>query len=219
MMNSQQVSDRNLLSQPSSYTSFGLLRHGTTQWNVEKRIQGHSDSPLTEEGKKKTTIWSKYLQKFQWDLILASDLGRVKATVSILNVQLNLPVFFDKKLREQYWGAWEGMHPEVLKDTAADIFYRQIEAGWNFQPPQGESRISVQQRVEQVFKEAANRWMGKKILVVCHQGIMKCLLYHLAGRSFLPAEPKLMDKDKLHTISCQDGVLKILQLNISPDTR
>lgn len=203
---------------PSSGTVFGLLRHGTTRWNEEKRIQGREDTPLTAEGKRKTIAWSHYLQNINWDRIVASDLGRVKETVSILNKTLHLPVSWDTRLREQNWGDWEGMRLKEVKNSASEMLRQQINAGWEFKPPQGESRISVQKRAHAAIIETAARWPDSKILIVCHQGVTKCLLYHIAKRSFLPEETKLLDKDKLHTIMLKEDTFEILKLNMAPDT-
>ncbi|MGB3223893.1 MAG: histidine phosphatase family protein, partial [Desulforhopalus sp.] len=71
-----------------SSTLFGLLRHGQTEWNTQKRIQGSGDSPLTANGKEKTALWANFLKNDHWDRIIASDLGRVRATVDILNQKL-----------------------------------------------------------------------------------------------------------------------------------
>ncbi len=80
----------NLPSQTNSI--FGLLRHGETEWNTKKRIQGFSNSPLTAKGISQTKEWAETLQQWEWDQIYASDLGRVKQTAAILNESLNLPL-------------------------------------------------------------------------------------------------------------------------------
>ncbi len=207
---------RKEISPPTAKTLFGLLRHGKTKWNEQKRIQGHGDSPLTPEGRKQTVIWSYYLKHFQWDRILASDLGRVKETVSILNKRLTLPVTWEKRFREQNWGSWEGMRFPEIERASPELLKQQILAGWDFHAPQGESRRSVQKRVEEACLEAVTKWPEEKILVVCHQGVIKCLIYHIAKRSFLPDEPELLYKNKLHTLQYTDGSLHIEHLNRSP---
>ncbi len=211
--------DRQIPSSLSSpITVFGLLRHGTTKWNVEKRIQGHSDTPLTQEGRRKTVAWSHFLKSFQWDRILASDLDRVKETVSILNKVLDIPVSWDERLKEQYWGHWEGLKISDVKKQNPKLLRQQLASGWDFKPPQGESRRSVQQRASTALVEAANRWPEKKILIICHQGVMKCLLYHIVNRSFLPEETQILQKDRLQTITLTGKTFKVLQLNIAPET-
>ena len=59
-------------------TRFGLIRHAQTIWNREKKIQGHSDSPLTADGEKQALSWGQALAQFPWSRILASDAGRAR---------------------------------------------------------------------------------------------------------------------------------------------
>ena len=147
-------------------TIFGLIRHGETEWNTEKRIQGSGNSPLTPKGVARTREWAKTLQQWQWDQIHASDLGRVKQTVSILNETLQLPVFFDKRLREQHWGEWEGLTLSSIKTDHKTELERQIARGWEFTAPGGEARYTVRDRVFDCLQQIVIECPGKKILYV-----------------------------------------------------
>ena len=89
-------------------TRFGLLRHAETHWNREKRIQGHSNSALTSEGKLQAEEWGRLISTFQWDRIITSDLGRALETATRVNHSLNLTIDREARLREQNWGRWEG---------------------------------------------------------------------------------------------------------------
>ena len=195
-------------------TLFGLLRHGQTEWNTEKRIQGYGDSPLTAEGREQTAKWVPTLQSYRWERILASDLGRVRETVAIINRHLQLPVDFDPRLREQNWGEWEGLTlPSIQANFQAELA-RRVAMGWEFSAPGGESRQAVKDRVFAALTEAAQDWPGRSILVVCHQGVIKTALYHITGREFLPGEDPLMHHNRLHIISFTDTGFTPLQLNI-----
>ncbi|WP_163340281.1 histidine phosphatase family protein [Desulfopila sp. IMCC35008] len=197
-------------------TTFGLLRHGKTVWNEEKRVQGRGNSPLTEEGISQTEQWAKRCHVMAWDRIIASDLGRVQQTVTLLNEQLRLPVTFDHRLREQDWGTWEGMRVTDVRQQYPEVLAEQIAAGWDFTPPDGESRAQARARAFEALNDAHATHAGQNILIVCHLGIIKCLVYAVAGRSFLPHEPSLLEKDRLHRISCNDNGYAITELNIHP---
>lgn len=193
---------------------FGLLRHGETEWNTQKRIQGSCNSPLTPKGISQTKEWAHILHQWEWDQIYASDLGRVKQTVAILNESLQLPTYFDERLREQNWGEWEGLTiPSVKRDFKQEL-RRRVALGWEFSAPGGESRTSVLNRVfealEQIVKEAPR----KKTLIVCHQGVIKAILYHLSGREFLPEEDPLIQHNNFHLLSYDKNTFDILRLNI-----
>ncbi|MGW8193438.1 MAG: histidine phosphatase family protein [Desulforhopalus sp.] len=197
-----------------SITTFGLLRHGQTEWNVLKRVQGSADSPLTATGQKETAEWGRTLTQFSWNRIMCSDLGRVQETVAILNRTLSLPVTVDRRLREQYWGEWEGLTLPYIYEHFQDELSRRVARGWEFAAPGGESRSAVRTRVLAALEEAAKKWQGQKILVVCHQGVIKSLLYSLTNREFLPGEDPLLQHNKLHLIDCEAGRFRPGKLNI-----
>jgi len=84
-------------------TRFGLIRHAQTVWNQKKKIQGHSDSPLTTEGQRQAIGWGQGLKRFSWSRILTSDTGRALATAERINAFLKVPLTTDARLREQDW--------------------------------------------------------------------------------------------------------------------
>lgn len=195
-------------------TIFGLLRHGQTEWNILKKIQGSADSPLSEDGKKQTAAWIDTLKTYDWDRIIASDLGRVRATVDILNQELCLPVSFDPRLREQHWGDWEGLTLPFVQQNCKEDLARRVAMGWEFAAPGGETRRAVKDRVLKTLLESAEKWPGQKILVICHQGVVKSVLYSFDGRDFLPGEDPLLQHNRLHLISCTGQSFAPLKLNI-----
>lgn len=204
----------NIDKESSSVTTFGLLRHGQTEWNILKKIQGSGDSPLSAQGKKETGEWADTLKNYGWDRIIASDLGRVKATVEIINEKLCLPVGFDVRLREQHWGEWEGLTLPFIQKTFKEDLAGRVAMGWDFSAPGGETRRAVKDRVLKTLLESATQWPGQKILVICHQGVVKSVLYSFEDRDFLPGEDPLLQHNQLHLISCTGQNFTPLQLNI-----
>lgn len=196
--------------------SYGLLRHGETSWNHEKRLQGQGNSPLTKKGKQQITTWAKQLATGNWQHILCSDLGRVQETVAILNITLNLPVTVDKRLAEQSWGKWEGQKISDIRRDWAEELSIQASQGWNFCPPEGETREEVRNRAFNALRDSQNTITAENLLVVCHQGVIKCLLYSIAGRNFMEDEPPLIRKGCMHTIHYYAQNYRIGNLNIAP---
>jgi probable phosphoglycerate mutase len=194
-------------------TRFGLIRHAETVWNREKRIQGHRDSPLTPEGVAMADHWGRRLGVFHWDRILASDTGRALATATRINAQLGLPIDTHPRLRELDWGRWTTKTVAQLFEEEADLVAAQERAGWDFQPPGGESRRSQLGRSRQVLLEAAGRWPGQSILVVTHEGVIKCLVHFLAG-TMSPANGRgVLQPYRLHWFSAAGGRLSLDYLN------
>ena len=144
----------------STTTRFGLIRHAQTDWNREKKIQGHSDSPLTADGKKQASSWGQRLLQFPWDRILASDTGRAVTTAERINAFLKIPLDTDPRLREQDWGQWVGKTISQIQTEAIRVLDGQIRAGWGFCPPGGEDRRTVSARSQEALQDAAGKWPG-----------------------------------------------------------
>ena len=194
-------------------TRFGLVRHAETIWNREKRIQGQSDSALTDKGQKDADNWGRRLSRFSWDCILMSDSGRAVETAAIINSHLQAPVESDPRLREQDWGRWTGRIITQIETEVSDMLPEKQMRGWKFCPPGGEGRLSVWHRSHRALTDAANRWRGNTILIVTHEGVIKSLIYHLSGRHFLPDEPALLKSYNLHWLIFSNNELRIEKVN------
>jgi broad specificity phosphatase PhoE len=196
-----------------SITRFALLRHGKTEWNQKKRIQGQDDSPLTSEGRTEAGKWGLISKDVLWDRILTSDLGRAIETAALINQTLKVPLVQDSRLREQDWGKWTGKTVAQLKEKDGRRLEEQVGAGWRFCPPGGEDRKAVLERSRGAIRTAAETWTGETILVVTHEGVIKCLIYHLTGREFLPSEPSLIRENTIHWLCYDDKGLGIIEIN------
>ena len=189
------------------------MRHAQTEWNREKKIQGLCDSPLTADGEKQASDWGRMLDQYSWDRILTSDIGRALTTAGRIGEFLNIPIEADSRLGEQDWGRWAGKTIAQLKAEQPLELAEQIKAGWEFRPPGGEDRQSVLARSRSALKDAFTRWPGENILVVIHEGVIKCLVYHLSGRQFLPTEPPLLKSSHLHRLFHDREGLRLKELN------
>ena len=163
----------------NTITRFGLIRHATTVWNQAKRIQGQSDTPLTPEGEKEAREWGRLLESYKWDRIISSDIGRALRTTAIINGFLQVPVATDCRLREQDWGNWTGKTFAQIQKETPHLLAEQVAAEWGFCPPGGEDRNSVWERSRQAIQDTFQNWPGKNILVVAHEGVIKCWIYRL----------------------------------------
>lgn len=201
---------------PGSATLCGLIRHAPTDWNKDHRIQGWEDRPLSPAGQQVAGQWGALLWDRQWRRILCSDLARAAATAERINRTLRLPVETDPRLREQDWGRWTGLTLSELKKNHRRELREQEGRGWLFTPPGGESRLRVLERARAVLADAHRRWPGESILVVCHEGVIKCLLYHLLDRKFLPDEPGIIRRAHLHLLEQTEKGLYLWRLNALP---
>ncbi len=195
-------------------TWFGLIRHGKTQWNLEKRIQGSSDTSLCPEGIEQVEKWGKFLKNAKkWDRIVVSGLQRSLQTAEIINGKLNLPIKKDHRLNEQDWGNWNGKTYQDLMSEKPNELEREMASGWRFCPPGGEDRLTVWLRSLSAFHDMAVRWPRQKILVVSHGGVIKTIINAALNRNFLPGEPSVIKPYHLHILIWENGGLGIDTLN------
>ena len=145
-------------------TTLLLVRHGETDWNAERRWQGHADVPLNERGREQARALAEQLAGESVDAIYSSDLSRARDTADILGARLDVPVVVDADLREIDVGPVEGLTAE--ESAAFD--------GW-----QGEPQEEHSERVFAAIDRIADRHPGERILVVTHGGSMRRVHEHL----------------------------------------
>jgi probable phosphoglycerate mutase len=138
-------------------TTLLLVRHGETDWNAEGRLQGHTDRPLNDHGRRQAAALAERLADDEIDAVYASDLARARETAEILAGRLGLPVVTDPDLRERNWGNWEG-----LTGTERDrVDYV------------GEDREAHGARVIQAVRRIAEHHPGERVVVVTHGGSLR----------------------------------------------
>ncbi|HUC90733.1 MAG TPA: histidine phosphatase family protein [Paenibacillus sp.] len=149
----------------------GLIRHGKTEWNALGRIQGQTDIPLNEEGKRQAEALALRLsgEERRWDAIVSSDLRRAADTASIIAARLGIPHLpSDTRLRERFFGEVEGTtEEERLHRWGPD--WRMADAGQ-------ESDESVQARGLAFVEEWRAKGAGTRLLVVSHGSFLAQLL-------------------------------------------
>lgn len=152
-----------------------LVRHGQTDWNIERKTQGHTDIPLNENGKKQAKILAKNIGHLSIDKIISSDLLRAKETAEIINERFGKEIILDTRIREINYGILEGVPRELLIQDTWDIF--------NNNPEQlkAESKIHIFERIKSFFDELQNS--KDNILVVSHGGTLRMIMYYAENRN------------------------------------
>ena len=194
-------------------TTYFCMRHGLTEWNLDSRIQGGTDISLCDEGRDMARKWARSLAEHSFDPILTSGLERAKETAEIINEVLGLPMHEDPRLAEQDWGEWTGLTKIELKKIFKKV-QQQEKHGFRFRPPGGESRDEVLMRACDALIDFSAEHADGSVLVVTHNGVIKCLTYILSGLEFLPGDPVPIEPYRLHRIECLDNELAIGELNM-----
>ncbi len=154
-----------------------FVRHGQTQYNVEKRFTGQADVHLTAEGLQQARDTLRDLPS-DFTLIYSSDLVRCKETTAILNETLNVPVVYDVRLRERNFGSLEG---KFRKDVDQALIETDKNQQYDYRPYGGESVEDVKSRVLECIADIQKNHKDKKILVVTSGGVIR-LLHNLINR-------------------------------------
>ncbi len=150
-----------------------LIRHGQTDWNLDRRLQGQTDIPLNNNGKEQAEEAAKEIVDLKIDRIISSDLSRAKETAEIINKKIRKEITFDKRLREVNYGDYEGKLIETIKDEDWDVFNQ------NPEKKNGESRKHVYERVKSFLQEINEE---ENVLVVTHGGALRMMLYYAGNK-------------------------------------
>lgn len=140
-----------------------LWRHGETDHNVARRIQGHLDSELTAVGLDQARLAAPVLATYEPSSVVSSDLRRAADTASVFGELTGLPVRYDQRLRETHVGKWQGLtHAEVEAGWPGGIRTWRGDPTWA--PPGGETRVEVAQRAFEVVSEVDEECTGTALL-------------------------------------------------------
>jgi probable phosphoglycerate mutase len=156
-------------------TRFIVVRHGETQWNVESRIQGQGDSPLTAAGLAQAEAIADRLASERFDALVSSDLGRAMRTAAAIACRSGHSIIPDARLRERDFGEGEGMTYAEVDRAWPDAFSRVRETDPDMAVPGGESRRQFHERVRDAFAALAREHEGKRVAVVAHGGVLAAL--------------------------------------------
>jgi broad specificity phosphatase PhoE len=154
-------------------TLVAFIRHGPTEWNETGIVQGRSDIPLSESGRREVAGWRvpAALSGFDW---VSSPLSRAAETAKILT---GTTVPTDPRLVEMDWSVWEGRTLPDLRAELGDLLAAWEAEGLDFRAPGGESPREVQTRLKAFLGERSEK--GRDTVSVCHKGVIRAV-YALA---------------------------------------
>ena len=174
-----------------------LVRHGQSEGNAEKRLQGQADINLSDTGIEQAGILGPVVQKIKPDYVICSDLKRAKSTAGIIGFS---KAELSSELREISVGDWTGLRISEIIETDSNDYYN-WRAG-RYTPPNGESWERFVERTSS-FVDKFRRSEGiQNLLVVCHGGVIRALLDHylkLEPKSIIPVAPASLTCIRLGT--------------------
>lgn len=196
-MKQNEIPKKDILSsvenQEKYSTQLYLVRHGETEFNVQRIVQGNSDSPLTEKGIEQVSATREDLKGIDFDAIFSSDLPRAQHTADILRLDKEILIQTSELLRERNYGRFDGKpsgdYQESIKNKLLEREKLSEEEQWLHEvDPEVETDEKMMSRFILKLREIAVAYPGKKVLVVSHAGILRTFLIKVgyANRKELP---------------------------------
>ena len=164
-----------------------LVRHGETEWNLSRRIQGWGDSPLTARGVAQAEAIGRHLAQMpeaRGIPIIASPLGRARHTAELIQAARGdlSPIVFDDRLKEISIGSWDGLDRDEIETASPGIFARHGQE-WYFRTPDGETYDAFASRLGSWLAEMDDR----TLIAVAHGVVTRVLRGLYAGLPRLEA--------------------------------
>ena len=156
-----------------------LVRHGETEWNAARRVQGHTNSDLSPRGRDQAAAVADRLQNLPISAIYCSDLTRALDTAAPIAASLGLTVIPTPDLREKSYGLWEGMTEAELHASDPQGWHRyHVERQLDYPIPGGETWQEVQSRIVTVLHRVLtdHPQPQETVLIVGHGGSLRAAI-------------------------------------------
>ncbi|MGV8885165.1 MAG: histidine phosphatase family protein [Microbacteriaceae bacterium] len=177
-----------------------LVRHGETDWNRARRIQGATDIPLNDTGREQAAATGRLLARRSWDAIITSPLSRARETAQIIARETGMPEpTLLPSIVERQYGEAEGLdYEQIAERFPGDT----VVAG-------RESREAVADRVIPAIVQLAEQHPGAALVVVSHGGVIRAILGDVAAN-----DPAIMGgrirNGSIHSLRHTDGTLDLI---------
>lgn len=185
-----------------------FVRHGQTEWNAIRRMQGQWNSNLNEAGKGHADTNGQLLNRLSIEAIYVSPLDRTRQTADIINGYLDLEPVFDDRIMEWHCGDWSGeMYADIPNKWPDE--WQALEADrFNFRPPNGENYPDMFERAKPFVDELLHT-EHSHIAIVSHGMIGKVMFSYLMD--YQPHEVLNIhqDNDMIFRVQVNDGETSI----------
>jgi probable phosphoglycerate mutase len=192
-----------------------LIRHGETDWNAERRLQGHLDIELNAEGVRQAALLAEALRGEQVDAIFSSDLQRARQTAQAVAATRNMVVQIEPGWRERCYGAFEGLRYAEIGERFPEAHKAMLARELDFRYPPGvnvaETLREFSARSINALMRLLNHSMHRKIVVVTHGGVLDCLNRMARGVDFSRARDFEIPNAGINRFLWKESKLQIAQ--------
>eukprot|EP00931_Biecheleriopsis_adriatica_P107153 TRINITY_DN81493_c0_g1_i1.p1 TRINITY_DN81493_c0_g1~~TRINITY_DN81493_c0_g1_i1.p1 ORF type:complete len:454 (-),score=72.05 TRINITY_DN81493_c0_g1_i1:76-1437(-) len=163
-------------------TTILLCRHGETDWNLEKRFQGHEDVPLNDEGRRQADQMAAALRPKNLAAVVSSPLQRARETAGLIARASGLSISQDARLIERDLGLMQGLTSSETRSQYPEFWKAWKHTGIPFPPNSGvENSGDAVARIECALFDLAATYPGKTVAVVSHGALARVLLHRAVG--------------------------------------
>ena len=186
-------------------TRICLVRHGETEWNAARRIQGQMDIGLNETGHRQALAAGRWLKQAGIVALYSSDLRRAWATAQAIGAEIGLQPRPVPEMRERRYGVFEGLTYDEAKAVhpAGYAAFEGRNADYDFE--NGESLKAMFARVTDKLKEIAAGHSGQNVAVVLHGGVLDIINRFVRGNPLEMPRDFLIPNAGINWISTVDG--------------
>lgn len=153
-------------------------RHGETEWNRDRRMQGRGDAPLTERGLAQARQLAAFAKAHRVRRVIASPLGRAKITAGKIAEASGATLAFDEALMEVDFGEAGGLRQEDIDARWPDLMARREADKWHARWPGGESYADIARRVAGFLQRTS---LETDTLILAHETLNRVLLVCLGA--------------------------------------
>ncbi len=159
-----------------------LFRHGHLENSEKSVINGSTDIPLSEIGRKQMHFWKEKLSPFSFQDFISSDLSRTLEGIAILAQGRNATHRKLSGFRERSFGIWEGKTRSQIASSDPEGYALWQKVDLSFSPPEGESLSTFRSRIHTALERfIAETGFGRNVLMVGHSGVNRVLLLRALG--------------------------------------
>jgi 2,3-bisphosphoglycerate-dependent phosphoglycerate mutase len=192
-----------------------FIRHGETDWNRVKRIQGHIDIPLAESGVEQarqlaTRMAREAQEGVRLDAIYSSDLQRAQQTAQPMASALALPLQLKTGLRERAYGVFQGHDSTEIEARFPDAYAVWQTRDPGFAPEGGESSRAFYHRVVHAVESIVAAHPDGRIACVAHGGVLDCVYRFVNGLPLDAPRNYALLNTSINTVEFDGGGARVL---------
>ena len=192
-----------------------LIRHGETNWNAERRLQGHLDIPLNIQGEQQAAALGRALREETLDAIVSSDMQRALQTAEVIAASRGMKIDVNPGLRERCFGAFEGLRYSEIRERYPDDY-----AAW--QTLDVDARFPSGTHMAETLREFSERAIStvmrlvtgaddRKIAVVTHGGVLECVYRAAKGIGFSHRRDVPILNGSINRVALNGKSLEVIQ--------